>query len=88
MRQFITLLAAAALLSATGWYVIYKTNPLKICEIHPDPEKQATHYYCKPGFDMPVDTFVDGYNPVDRRVRPTDYHKKQIHRRSRFERGE
>lgn len=87
MRQFITLLATAVLIAATGWYVIYKTNPMKICDHHPDPAKHGKYYYCKPGFDMPVDTFIDGYNPVDRRDRPSKYHEREIMRRNRFQDG-
>lgn len=85
MRQLITLIATACLISATGWYVIYKTNPSRICDPHPDPARKKAYWYCKPGFDMPRDSFVDGYNPVDRRERPIQYKEREILRRQQFE---
>ena len=75
MRVFIQLLFAGLTAATVGWYVIYKTNPAKICKEHPQKERAATHVYCWPGSDMPLDSFVDGHSPINRKTNKFKYTK-------------
>lgn len=48
------------------WYWAYKTNPHKVCEIHPDPKKRHDYRWCGIGpikFDFYKRSFIDGYAP-------------------------
>lgn len=60
------LLLAGLILFASGWYVIYKTDVSKVCALHPDKAKHGKYLRCLPGFDLPMDTFIDGKSPIER----------------------
>jgi hypothetical protein len=66
MRTLFSLICAFVFVSAIGWYVIYKNNPNRICSPHEDKKLVGKYLYCWPGFDMPVDSFVDGYSPIEK----------------------
>lgn len=67
MRTFVSLFFTMITLTAVGWYVMYKSNPLNVCDIHPEKAKQEKYLYCWPGIDWPLDTFVDGRSPIERK---------------------
>lgn len=66
MKTLFSLVFAFAFFLSVGWYVTYKNNPNKVCMVHPDKAKAEFYYYCWPGFDLPVDSFIDGNSPVER----------------------
>lgn len=67
MRTLFSLICAFTLVFVTGWYIIYKNNPNKICSPHEDKKLIGKYFYCWPGFDMPIDSFVDGYSPIEKK---------------------
>jgi hypothetical protein len=66
MKVLMQLLLAGVFICASGWYVIYKTNPHKICTHHPDKDKQGKYLRCLPGIDFPMNSFIDGRSPIER----------------------
>lgn len=67
MRTLFSLLCAFIFIVSISWYVMYKNNPNKVCEPHPDKNMMGKYLKCWPGFDMPVDSFVDGYSPIEKK---------------------
>lgn len=67
MRTFVSLFFTVIVLAAVGWYVMYKNNPMNVCELHPEKSKEDKYLYCWPGIDWPLDTFIDGKSPIERR---------------------
>ena len=66
MKTGLNLFFTVIFLTAMGWYVTYKTSPSKICQIHPNAKLEDKYLYCWPGFNWPLDTFIDGHSPVER----------------------
>ena len=66
MKALMQLLLAFLVMAVMGWYVIYKTDPSKICTHHPDDAKKGKYLRCLPGIDFPMDSFVDGKSPIER----------------------
>jgi hypothetical protein len=66
MRTLFSIVCAFTFFVAVGWYVTYKSNPSKICSVHPDKKLASKYLYCWPGFDFPIDSFIDGHSPVER----------------------
>lgn len=60
------LLLGGLVMFASGWYIIYKSDPSRICAHHPEKAKYGKYLRCLPGFDLPIDTFIDGKSPIER----------------------
>ena len=45
MRTFVSLFFTVITVTAVGWYVMYKSNPLNVCEIHPEKSKEEQYLF-------------------------------------------
>lgn len=67
MRGLFQLVVGGFFIFLVSWYVGYKSNPAKICTYHHDKELASKYLRCWPGVDIPLDSFINGHNPVERK---------------------